>query len=205
MITLHHHQHPTTLSSTLAAHDYTLRTRIEGPRALRTGETLYVRALRADDSERLRALHASLSIESIIFRFFRLLPTLSPDLVDHFTHLDYANRMAIIATESAAPDAPILAVVRYDKLSADEAELAFVVQDHWQGRGIAPALLHRLVPYARAHGFTTLVAITMAGNARMLDVLRHAGYPFTMRYVDGDIECRLDIAAPQPAMEDTGD
>jgi len=177
-----------------AAHLPADAARLAGPLALRDGATIHVRAIRPDDAERLRAFHASLSPDTILFRFFRLLPELSPEEAARFTQLDYENRMALVATAGPEPDAPILGVARYDRAGPEEAEVAFVVRDRWQGRGVAPALLHRLAPYARARGITTLVALTMASNGRMLAMLRGSGFPCAMRFAAGEVEARLDIA-----------
>jgi RimJ/RimL family protein N-acetyltransferase len=163
---------------------------------LRDGSVVRVRAIRADDTERLQAFHAHLSMESIIFRFFRTVPSLSDEQARQFTHVGYANRMALIATRGAEEAEEFLAVVRYDRTAAREAEVAFVVQDAWQGHGIATALLHQLAAYARTHGVERFVALTMGSNARMLDVLRNCGFPCQMRYDSGDILAIIDITAP---------
>lgn len=169
--------------------------RLEGELALKHGGTLHVRALRPDDTERLRALHARLSPETIIFRFFRVLPQLSPEMARHFTHLDYENRMALIAATGQAEDEEIVAVVRYERTGPETAEVAFVVEDKWQGQGIAGALLRRLAGYARARGIRELVAITMATNTRMIELLRHSGFPLRFRYASSELEGTLDISA----------
>ncbi len=168
---------------------------LEGWLTLRDGTALRVRPIHADDTARLRAFHADLSPESIIFRFFRVLPELPLDLAAHFTHVDYENRMALLATSGEGPTEQILAVVRYDRTGPTEAEVAFVVADEWQGHGIATALLYRLAAYARERGFTTFVALTMGSNQRMLDVLRCAGFPHTTSYCQGEVEVRLNITA----------
>ncbi len=111
---------------------------------LRDGSTVHVRAIRADDTVRLQSFHAHLSMESIILRFFRTVPSLSDEQATQFTHVDYVNRMALLATRGEGDAEEILAVVRYDRTTEErEAEVAFVVQDAWQGHGIATALLHR--------------------------------------------------------------
>jgi RimJ/RimL family protein N-acetyltransferase len=168
---------------------------LEGTLTLRDGTNVRVRPIRADDTDRLRSFHMGLSRESIVFRFFRILPELPTDMAEHFTHVDYTNRMAILATTGDGPDEQILAVVRYDRIGPTEAEVAFVVADQWQGHGIATALLYRLAAYARQHGFTTFVAFTMGTNQRMLEVLRYAGFPHTTTYCEGEVEVRLDITA----------
>ena len=87
----------------------------------------------------------------------------------------------------------ILAVVRYEDIGPATAEVAFVVEDHWQGHGIATLLLHRLADYARQRGYTTFVALTMGNNSRMMEVLRNSGFPSTAHTGAGEIEVRLDI------------
>jgi RimJ/RimL family protein N-acetyltransferase len=172
---------------------------LTGTLRLRDGAVVGVRALRPEDRQRLQELHARLSPDTIVFRFFRALPKLNDDTARHLTHLDYDGRMALAATFGQGADERLLAVVRYERINSTTAEVAFVVEDAWQGRGIATALLHLLARYARTHGFTSLVAITMGTNARMLDVLRHCGFPTSTHYDSGEIEVRLDISAdPTP-------
>ena len=177
---------------------------------LRDGSMVHVRAIRADDTVRLQSFHAHLSMESIIFRFFRTVPSISIEQATQFTHVDYVNRMALLATRGEGEAEEILAVVRYDRTTEErEAEVAFVVQDAWQGHGIATALLHQLAAYAHAHGVERFVALTMGTNVRMLDVLHNCGFPCHTRYDGGDILATLDISAPprslpwEPAPDNT--
>ncbi|HEU0025812.1 MAG TPA: GNAT family protein [Ktedonobacterales bacterium] len=170
--------------------------RMTGSLDLLTGERVHVRPISPDDMRRLQDFHAQLSSDSVVFRFFRFLPTLPDADAERFTHLDYNNRMALVATEGPPEDERIVSVVRYERIAPDTAEVAFVVADRWQGHGIATALLHRLAPYARMRGITRMLAVTMAANARMLEVLHNAGYPFSTRYSDGELEVTLDISAP---------
>jgi GNAT superfamily N-acetyltransferase len=163
--------------------------------ALRDGATVQVRAIQPDDLERLRAFHRRLTPDTVIFRFFHYMPELTAEDAWRFTHLDYENRMALVATAPVGDVEAIHAVVRYERTGSTEAEVAFVVEDAWQGRGIATALLHRLAAYARAHGISTFVAVTMVGNVRMLDVFRHAGFPCALRFARGEIAVTLDISA----------
>jgi RimJ/RimL family protein N-acetyltransferase len=163
------------------------------------GGAVQVRAIRPDDTERLRAFHRQLSPESITFRFFRYMPELSLEEAERFTHVDYEQRMALVATSSSGEAEKILGVVRYEHIRPATAEVAFVVADHWQGHGIATALLHRLADYARERGYTTFVAMTMGSNTRMMEVLRNSGFPWTSHYATGEVEVRLDITRPPAA------
>lgn len=170
--------------------------RLEGPLTLSDGTTIHVRAIRSDDDEQLRAFHRHLSPDSIMFRFFHFLPELPAPDAARFTHLDYVDRMALLATTGAGKAEEILGVARYDRIEEATAEVAFVVSDHWQGHGIATALLYTLASYARTKGLMTFVAVTMGGNARMIEVLRNSGFPWTTTYREGTLEVRLDITKP---------
>lgn len=161
---------------------------------LRNGEVINVRAIQPDDVERLQQFHARLSSDTIVMRYFRAAPVLYERDARRLTHLDYDNRMALVATVGAGDDERIIAVVRYERVTAAEGELAFVVEDQWQGLGVSTQLLARLLRYARGRGFETMMAVTLATNVRMRGVLAHAGYPFTSRYADGCQTLTLDLA-----------
>jgi RimJ/RimL family protein N-acetyltransferase len=104
--------------------------------------------------------------------------------------------MALVATRGSGEAEEILGVVRYEYIRPETAEVAFVVEDHWQGHGIATALLHRLAAYARQRDYTTFVAFTMGNNSRMMEVLRNSGFPCTAHYSAGEVEVDLDITWP---------
>lgn len=175
--------------------------RLTAPLTLRDGATVIVRPIRPDDTQRLRAFHSRLSLETIRLRFFAALPVLPLEMAERLTHVDYENRMALVATAGAGDDEQLVAVVRYDRAGPTAGEVAFVVEDCWQGRGIATALLHRLAEYARARGFVELVAQTMGWNTRMHSLLRHCGFPAVSYVADGMTVVRLDISRP-PAPAD---
>ncbi len=160
---------------------------------LRNGAVVNVRAIRPDDVERLQQFHSRLSPDTIVMRYFRAAPVLYQRDAWRLTHLDYDNRMALVATTGMGDEERLIAVVRYERVTATEGELAFVVEDQWQGLGISTQLLAQLLNYARAHGFETMMAVTMATNMRMRGVLVHAGYAFTSRYEDGCLTVTLDL------------
>lgn len=175
---------------------------LAGPLELRDGARLHQRAIRADDAVRLRAFHERLSRQTIVLRFFGVMPELSDELAERLSHVDYDSRMAVVATATDEVDAPIIAVVRYQRSEPEAAEIALAVEDSWQGRGIGPQLLDTLAAYARLRGFTTLIAEVMYTNDHMLALLRHARFPITFHLSNGRVEARLDISGIRA---DTGD
>jgi acetyl coenzyme A synthetase (ADP forming)-like protein len=158
---------------------------------LADGGTIHVRPIRPDDGERLQRFHARLSPETIYLRFFSPRPWLSPEEVEWFTHLDYEDRVALVAVDGDE----LAAVARYDRLAGtDEAEVAFVVQDDHQGRGVATLLLEYLAAMAWDRGIGRFVAQTFLHNQRMLRVFRDAGFERTTSTADGIVRVVLPIA-----------
>jgi len=169
----------------------------EGSLPLRDGAVVFIRPIRPDDAARLVVFHAGLSRETLVQRFFHRTPPLSPAQATQLACVDYADRMALVATcgaEQDAPNAAIIAVARYDRTQADQAEVGVVVADEWQGRGLGSALFHRLAAYARARGIQTFVALTMTSNTRVLGLVRRSGYPYTALAPSVEVELRLDIS-----------
>jgi RimJ/RimL family protein N-acetyltransferase len=168
--------------------------RLGGPLTLLDGRTVQVRAILPDDGGRLCAFHARLSPETIHLRYFCAMRALSEVTAWKVAHVDYERRMAVVATTTVEGEERIIAVVGYEPMAPGTAEVAFVVEDGWQGLGIATELLYALAAYARRHGVARFIANVMPRNARMLSVLRHCGFPYAQ---SGDecIQVQLDITA----------
>lgn len=150
---------------------------------LSDGGTVHVRPIGWGDADGLVAFHEGLSQETVHFRFFTAKPTLSLRQVEHFTRVDHHDRVALVAELGDR----LVAVARYDRQpGTDSAEVAFVVSDEHQGRGIGTALLEHLAAAARERGVTRFVAMTLPGNRHMLDVFRMAGFEERAR-TDGDV------------------
>ncbi len=108
---------------------------------LADGTTARVRAIRPDDAAALVAFHAGLSPETVVLRFFGPHPRLSDAEVVRFTTVDGVDRVALVAERAG----DVVGVARYDRPpTSDEAEVAFVVADAFQGRGVGTILLEHL-------------------------------------------------------------
>lgn len=163
---------------------------------LQGGLRLSIRPMHADDEQRLVDFHAGLSADTIYRRFFSAHPRLAASEVHRFTHLDYEDRFALVAVDS---DGRMVGVGRYDRPpGSDHAEVAFVVADALQGRGLGSALLARLARIARRHDIRRFDAQTFVDNQKMLGVFRHAGFRETTRYSDGIVVVTLELDEPCP-------
>ncbi len=165
---------------------------------LTDGGTVHLRPILADDADRLRAFHAGLSKETVYNRFFAYRPSLSDADVARFTQVDHDDRVALVATLRDE----IIGVVRYDRLpgSAD-AEVAFVVDDAHQGRGLGAVLLEHLAAAARERGIDRFVADVLPTNRAMLTVFRSAGYEVTRDLADGYVSLDFPIRPTETSLE----
>ena len=165
------------------------------------GRPAHLRMAHADDRERLRALHARLSKETVYFRYFSAKPKLSERWIDVLTHVDPKRHVVLLALEG--DDA--IAMASYDRRGdTDCAEVAFLVDDAHQGRGLGTILLHRLAAIARAHGIHAFVADTLLRNDAMLAVFRDSGLPSHHDLAHGVVHLTLaiDPAAAPPGSTD---
>jgi RimJ/RimL family protein N-acetyltransferase len=139
---------------------------------LRDGSRLRLRPIRPEDQDRLIAFHDRLSRQTAYQRFFAVVKRLPPDWAHFLANVDYERRLALLA-EHGAPEAPeLVGVARYEPTDrADTAEIAFVIQDGWQDRGLGTLMLDALLAAADARGLRRFRAYVLAGNTRMIDLL----------------------------------
>ena len=157
---------------------------------LKDGATVQVRPIRPVDREALARFHSRQSRESIYFRFFRYRPELSEQELSYFTEIDYEDRMAFVAILGDE----IVAVARYEKdPKANEAEVAFFVDDEHHGRGLATLMLEYLAEAGRRIELDGFTATVLSENYRMLRVFRHAGFDVSTRFEDGSISVDLGL------------
>ncbi|MFI2375605.1 GNAT family N-acetyltransferase [Streptomyces sp. NPDC018964] len=172
---------------------------------LRDGGTARVRPITVDDAERLVSFYEQVSDESKYYRFFAPYPRLSAKDVHRFTHHDFVDRVGLAATIGGE----FIATVRYDRIGADgapasapadEAEVAFLVQDAHQGRGVASALLEHIGAVARERGIRRFAAEVLPANTKMIKVFTDAGYTQKRSFEDGVVRLEFDLEPTDRSM-----
>jgi RimJ/RimL family protein N-acetyltransferase len=149
--------------------------RFDRPIALNDGARARMRPIRADDAPRLVALYDHLSRDTRYQRFFSVARRLPPDWARFLANVDYRTRLALVV-ESPADADTLIAVARYEPTTeAGTAEVAFVVQDAWQDRGLGTILFSELLAAAALNGLTRFRAWVLADNRRMLDLIGRLG------------------------------
>ncbi len=183
----------------MAIHPYPVE--LAGDVTLSDGTPLHVRPIRPEDAEAERRFVEGLSEESRYARFFFHLHALTPQMLARFTQVDYDREMALIAVvpDLAVPSGEaIIAVARYVELPGrTDAEFAVVVADAWQQRGVARALMDRLIVCARGRGLARLTGNVLRENAKMRSFVAQLG--FTWRDDPDDAEIGVATLELAPA------
>ena len=164
--------------------------------ALRDGAVVRLRPIVPADAPRLVALYDRLSLDTRYHRFFSAMRRLPTDWAKFLATVDYRTRLALVAESPDDPDA-LIAVARYEPAGApDTAEVAFVVQDGWQDRGLGTVLFERLLHAAAANGIRRFRAWVLGDNRRMLDLITRHGRVERRTVEQGVVE--LTFTAPGP-------
>jgi ribosomal protein S18 acetylase RimI-like enzyme len=153
---------------------------------LRDGCRVEIRALRPDDRADLIAAVGRTSDRSLYRRFFGLKRSFTDQEAAFFVNVDFVNHVALVALINEKGRPVIAGGGRYIVVQSGEAEVAFVVVDEYQGRGIGRALMRHLTSIACAAELRTFIAEVLSENTSMLQLFKTSGRPLSVRY-DGQV------------------
>jgi len=166
---------------------------IETPKGL----NIEIRPIRPEDAELELDFVKNLSKRSRYLRFMNSLQTLTPKMLSRFTQIDYDREMAFIALTQDANDNTIeIGVTRYTtNPDGKSCEMAIVVRDDYQHKGVASALLNSLIQHAKLKGLSKMEGEVLSENSTMLSLLKE--YNFKLKTMEEDrnivqIELNLD-------------
>jgi len=149
-----------------------------GPQELRTllvlddGTQINFRPMHLTDEKRMRDLLYSLSQKTFYYRFMSNIIRIPQKQIQNFVYIDYRSDMAIVGTVPEAHGEEIIAIGRYYlNPRTNLAEVAFIVRDQWQNRGIGTFLLKYLITIAKRNGIAGFTAEVLQDNKPMLAVL----------------------------------
>ncbi|MCK4176872.1 GNAT family N-acetyltransferase [Aciditerrimonas ferrireducens] len=161
---------------------------------LRDGSTARIRAATPNDRQALLALHERCFEETRGQRSFTARRRLTTgDLAGPTTPFDPDHVVLVVER-----DGRVVAAAEYERsVGQEEAEVAFLVEDAFQGRGIGTLLLEHLALLGRHHGVRRLVGDTLPTNHRMLDVLTSVGFVEHASLEDGVVRVVLETATTE--------
>lgn len=147
---------------------------------LKDGTLLNFRPMHPTDEPRLTELFHALSKETIYYRFMSQMKFVQRKVIQNFVFINHRTDVAIVATVPEAHGEEIIAIGRYylDE-KTNLAEIAFVVRDEWQNKGIGTALFRHLSLIARRNGIAGFTAEVLKTNRAMLRVINKSDMDVT--------------------------
>jgi GNAT superfamily N-acetyltransferase len=159
---------------------------------LKDDSRLLVRPIRPGDETLMHELLYSFSKETIYHRFFALISDMSLEQLKYYVNVDYEERMAIVSVIEVEDREKIIGVARYDlDRLTNMAEVAVVVEDEWQNKGLGSYLLEYLAQIAKSRGISGFTAEVMPDNFRMLHLLNKTSRTIKKTFIDGTIRVAL--------------
>ena len=148
---------------------------------LRNGTAVTIRAIRPEDKTRLISAFKHLDPESVYSRFFHYVRELTDQDLRRATEIDFDREVALVVTTLCGDEETIIGAGRYvvceEADSGRSAELAFMVEEDYQGLGIASRLLRHLVQIGRQKNVSRFTADVLSGNRAILRVIAGSGLP----------------------------
>ena len=143
---------------------------------LRDGSPVDIRALRPEDEADMLAAVEQTGAQSLQRRFFVMKRHFSDKERAFFMDVDFDKHVALVALAEQSGRKGVVGGGRYVVFEPGRAELAFMVIDAWQGRGIGSLLMRHLIKLAGAAGLKELTAEVLPENAAMLNVFKKSGF-----------------------------
>ena len=168
------------------------------------GATAHLRPISPSDADAVVDFHLRLSERTRYFRYFSPYPTIPARDLERFVEVDHHDTVALVVWLGEE----IIAIGRYVRLGPSQsgeqstsAEVAFVVRDDHQGRGLGSILLEHLAAAAEEVGITRFVAEVLTENRVMVRTFRQAGYDVTRALEGSTLHLEFDVAATERSTE----
>ena len=161
---------------------------------LKDGSRIILRPIRSDDIKGWLGFVSRLSRRTKYLRFHSL-PKLGREEAIRFCTVDYNDTFAFVAEVRRDQRKDIVAIGRYYRLpKRHSAEIAFTVEDAYQGKGIGTKLMEWLTNVARENGITTFEAAVLGENNEIMTVFRDYGFHITGELQSGVYHITFPIA-----------
>lgn len=147
---------------------------------LKDGTKIFLRPIKPSDAEIWVELYYSLSSNTKYLRFFTNRPDPDQKMIDKYTKIDYVNNFALVAITEVNGKQKMIGVVRYglDPPNSDSAELAVVVADEYQGRGLGTRMLFDMLQAMQRRGVKKVKGDVFLQNDKMMQLMRESGFKY---------------------------
>ena len=163
----------------------------------RNGLKVHFRAIKPSDEEEMRRLFYRFSNETIYYRYFGSIGAMPHAKMQAYVNVDWTQVMSVVGVVGAPETGRIVTEARYIRIpGTTAAEVVFVVDEAYQGFGIATFLYRLLVRLARERGITEFTADVLFSNAAMMKVFRKGELPVKAVLEAGVYHLTIPIKKP---------
>jgi acyl-CoA hydrolase len=171
---------------------------LETRKSLKDHLEVKIRPIKPSDEDMMRQLFYNFSDESKYFRYFANKPVMPHKEMQKYVNIDYQDTLSIVAIVEKGRNERIIAEARYAYGKQEGAhEVAFIVDEEFQGKGVATFMLNYLIKIAGNRGIGEFIAYVLPRNEAMLKVFEKAKVPITRSFDSDAILVRLNLAAPK--------
>ncbi len=161
------------------------------------GQKITFRPAKTTDSRLIQEHFYEMDKSDVTKRFFGVRVHFFWDEMKNIFMVDYKNRFSVIAYLGEEGLGKVIGLGMYGaEEGKDMAEVAYSLDDKWQGKGIAAKLQMKIVDAARHNGFAGLYAMTFSDNKTMIKLFRKLPYKVATRYEEGDLIMEARFAEP---------
>jgi acyl-CoA hydrolase/RimJ/RimL family protein N-acetyltransferase len=165
---------------------------LETSKTTKTGMEVFFRPIKISDEPLLKEFIYSLSDRSLHRRFITLRKDMPHERLQEFVIIDYTKKMTILAVVRQGKKEILVGVGQYVIIEATHtADVAFMVRDEYQNRGIGTELLHYLTYLAKRRGLLGFTAAVISDNEPMLHVFEKLGADIETAIDTGVLELRM--------------
>ena len=177
-----------------AVDDVRYPTDLETVKSLKDGFEVRFRPIKSSDEDMMRRLFYTFSDESKYLRYFATIRIMPHERMQEYVNIDYGKTLSIVGVIQRKGIDHIVAEARYSlDMNSGRYEMAFVVDEEFQGRGIATFMVTYLLKIARDRGIKLLGAQVLPINEKMLKAFSSSGFPYIQRLQEGIIDLTFDL------------
>ncbi len=170
--------------------------RLIGTHEFKDGLKILFRPIKPSDEEKMRDLFYRFSDQAVYSRYFTSIKTMPHKKMQEYVNVNYRSALSLVGVVEIAGSEKIIAEARYVRIKQDAfADVAFVVDEDYQGKGIASYLFELLIRAAREEGIKGFTADVLASNKSMLKVFEKAPFPVQTVLTRGIYELTIPFSS----------
>ncbi len=172
---------------------------------LKNGQGIILKPATPEDTSNVESFMTRVSRESLRMRFMAAISQVSPNVIKELCSGDFKNMGCLLAITGDNEDSKVVGLGNYIAVgNGHTAEVAFLIEDDYQGKGIGTLLLERLAGLAAANGFVEFEAEVLPDNQQMINVFKSSGFEKHQAWSSDTVHIELPVGSAAALWEIAG-